>query len=201
MLWIYREGIDGCIDTQLGCSRDGIHWERVGDRQTFLPLGEAGSWEDGMVRSAERVIVRDDQIFIYYCGVQGPHTGPKFPSVERKQRPAIGLATLRRDGFVSLDAGSEPGFVLTKPFRLPSGDIHLNVDVQNGQITLAICDASGTPLPDLERSEPITGDNLDAIVRWPNSENILPLGKEVCLRIDATRAKLYSFWFCNNALH
>lgn len=201
MLWVYREGIDGYIDTQLGCSRDGIHWERVGDRQIFLPLGEAGSWEDGMVRSAERIIVRDDQIFIYYCGVQGPHTGPKFPSVERKHRPAIGLATLRRDGFVSLDASGEPGFVLTKPFRLPPGNIHLNVDAKEGQVTLAICDASGTPLPDFERSEPITGDNLDAIVQWSNSENALPFGKEICLRIDATHAKIYSFWFCNNALH
>lgn len=195
MLWVYREGIDGCIDTQLGCSRDGIHWERVGDRQTFLPLGEAGSWEDGMVRSAERIIVRNDQIFIYYCGVQGAHTGPKFPRVERQHLPAIGLATLRRDGFVSLDADSEPGFVLTKPFCLPSGDIHLNVDAQNGQVTLAICDTSGKPLPGLESSELITGDNLDAIVRWSNSENVLPVGKEVRLRIDATCAKLYSFWF------
>ncbi|MBC8233459.1 hypothetical protein H8E77_28250, partial [bacterium] len=142
-----------------------------------------------------RIIVRNDQIFIYYCGVQGAHTGPKFPRVERQHLPAIGLATLRRDGFVSLDADSEPGFVLTKPFCLPSGDIHLNVDAQNGQVTLAICDTSGKPLPGLESSELITGDNLDAIVRWSNSENVLPVGKEVRLRIDATCAKLYSFWF------
>jgi len=153
-----------------------------------------GSWEDGMVRSAERIIIHDDQIFIYYCGVQGPHTGPKFSRVERKHLPAIGLATLRRDGFVSLDAGNEPGFVLTKPFILSSEDIHLNVDAQDGSVTLAICDTSGNPLPDLERSEPITGDNLDTIARWPNSEKVLPVGKEVCLRIDAICVKLYSFW-------
>jgi hypothetical protein len=31
MVWIYRQGGDGKIDTQLACSRDGIHWTCVGD--------------------------------------------------------------------------------------------------------------------------------------------------------------------------
>ena len=34
MIWIYREGGDGTIDTQLATSRDGIQWTRVGDRAT-----------------------------------------------------------------------------------------------------------------------------------------------------------------------
>ena len=43
MPWIYREGVDGTIDTQLAVSRDGIRWQRVGARETFLPLGRPGS--------------------------------------------------------------------------------------------------------------------------------------------------------------
>ena len=42
MIWIYREGVDGTIDTALATSRDGINWQRVLDRQTFLTLGQHG---------------------------------------------------------------------------------------------------------------------------------------------------------------
>ena len=43
MVWVYQEGVDGRIDTSLACSRDGIDWQRVGDRKTFFGLGERGS--------------------------------------------------------------------------------------------------------------------------------------------------------------
>ncbi len=45
MIWIYREGGDGKIDTQLATSRDGIRWTRVANRATWLNLGDAESWE------------------------------------------------------------------------------------------------------------------------------------------------------------
>lgn len=44
-----------------------------------------------LVRSVERIIVRDEKLYIYYCGVHGP-------GVVRRHRPAIGLLTLRRVG-------------------------------------------------------------------------------------------------------
>ncbi len=62
MLWIYREGGDGKIDTQLITSRDGIGWTRVGDRATWLTLGDEDSWEGGMVRSVERIIRRGEKL-------------------------------------------------------------------------------------------------------------------------------------------
>lgn len=41
--------MDGTIDTQLACSRDGIRWQRVGARETFLPLGDdPDGWLGGM---------------------------------------------------------------------------------------------------------------------------------------------------------
>ena len=56
MIWVYREGVDGTIDTSLAMSRDGISWQRVLDRQTFLSLGQPGSWEDGMVRITQNFV-------------------------------------------------------------------------------------------------------------------------------------------------
>ena len=132
MAWIYREGVDGTIDTSLATSRDGIKWHRVLDRQTFLSLGEPGSWEDGMVRISQNFITLADQIYFYYGGVNGPHTGRKFKQVERKRKSMLGLATLRRDGFVSLDAGEEEGHMLTKPLVIDGRELHLNVDASHG---------------------------------------------------------------------
>ena len=118
MIWIYRAGGDGKIDTQLATSRDGIHWSRVADRAVWLKLGGEGSWESGMVRSVERIIRRGDQLSIYYCGIDGAHTGPSIQKVVRKHPVQIGLLTQRLEGFVSLEAGKPLGRILTKPFQL-----------------------------------------------------------------------------------
>jgi len=36
---------EAATDTQLTVSRDGFHWDRVSDRQTFLPLGAPNQWD------------------------------------------------------------------------------------------------------------------------------------------------------------
>ena len=146
MIWVYREGVDGTIDTSLAMSRDGINWQRVLDRQTFLTLGELGSWEDGMTRVSQNFITHNDQIYFYYGGVNGPHTGRKFKQVERKHKSMLGLATLRRDGFVSLDAGETEGHMLTKPLTLDGRELRLNADASQGYVTVAITDDTGVPL-------------------------------------------------------
>jgi hypothetical protein len=188
---------DGCIDTQLGVSRDGIQWERVADRQTFLPLGPKASWDDGMARCAERIIRVRDELYIYFSGVSGPHSGPKFPppSIVRAFKPGIGLAILRRDGFVSLDAGEQEGFALTKPFPLPEGDLHLNADAGGGHVRAAVCGEHGRPLPGFESSQPVEGDQLDARVVWSGADPRQLAGRTIRLRLTATHAKLYSLWF------
>jgi hypothetical protein len=195
MIWIYREGGDGKIDTQLAVSRDGIDWMRVGDRATWLPLGGDDSWEGGMIRSCERIIVRDDRLYIYYCGVHGPHTGPKFKDVIRKHKTAIGLVVTRRDGFASLDAGDEEGYILTKPFVLPEGDLYVNVDASGGQVTAEIADESGRSIPGYSRSMPITGDNLSVRMRWKDNSLASIAGRAMRLRLYARNARLYSYWF------
>lgn len=197
MIWIYREGTDGKIDTQLAVSRDGVHWTRVGDRATWLPLGDNDSWEGGMARSCERIILRGNELYIYYCGVHGPHTGPKFQSVTRKHSTAIGLLIQRRDGFVSLDAGDETGWMLTKPFRLPTAvgcDLHVNVDASRGELRATLCDVDGEPLTGFETSMPVTGDQHDARVVWTDS-SAEHNGKVVRMRFTLHNAKFYSYWF------
>ena len=195
MVWIYREGIDGKINTQLAASRDGFHWTRAGGRATWLKLGDDDGWEGGMVRSVARIIPRGDRLYIYYCGVHGAHTGPKFKKVERKHPVCTGLVTQRRDGFVSLDAGGQPGSVLTKAFVLPEGKLHINADASAGSLELAFCDRSGRPLEGFESSQAISIDTTDSTVRWLGSNLDSLCGRTVCLRFTIHQGKLFSYWF------
>ena len=195
MAWIYREDVDGAIDTSLATSRDGIHWQRVLDRQTFLSLGEPGSWEDGMVRISQNFITIDDRIFLYYGGVNGPHTGRKFKQVERSHKSMLGLATLRRDGFISLDAGEEEGEMLTKLLAL-DGELHLNLDATRGYLTVELCDDQGSRIEDYT-SFPVTGNHLDLLVTFNQPLEALAgnegyIGR---LRFRLRQASLYSYWF------
>lgn len=193
MIWIYREGVDGTIDTSLATSRDGINWQRVLDRQTFLTLGEKGSWEDGMVRISQHFITHNDQLYFYYGGVNGPHTGRKFKQVERKHKSMLGLATLRRDGFVSLDAGETEGYMLTKPLTLDGKDLYLNVNASRGYVVVAVTDDMRTPLENYT-SERITGDELETTVNFSHSLEAIK-GREVRLQFQLKDASLYSYWF------
>lgn len=192
MLWVYREGLDGTIDTALAVSRDGIRWERVLDRQTFLPLGPAGSWEDGMARISQRFIVRGHRVLLYYGGVQGPHTGRKFASVERTEKPCIGLAAVRRDGFVSVDADREEGVLLTTPLSIDGDRLHVNARV-GGQLRVELADDRGQALPGWCATVP-TGDHLTVEVAFGAGLRQLESGF-VRLRFRMRDVSLYSYWF------
>ena len=192
MLWIYREGGDGKIDTQLATSRDGIQWTRVGSRDTWLPLGEDQSWEGGMVRSVERFIVRDDQVYIYYCGVHGPHRGPNFKEVVRNSPVQIGLLLQRRDGFVSLDARERQANIFTRPFVMPEGRLHLNFDATNGMAMVNVFHA--TKDRPYTRPNLLSGNHMDLVV-YDDSVKLPEPGTRVRLKISAKNSKIYSYWF------
>ena len=206
-LWVYNFGGGATIDTQLTVSRDGVNWQRVADRQTFLPLGPKGSRSDGMVRPAARFIIRGDVIYILYGMIGGPHQTPDCRHVEREYPPAVGLGILRRDGFVSLDAGCDAGYVLTKAFWLQNyRALHLNVDVQTGgSVRVTVCDwweglhpsdhSSDGSLPGFAESEPVFGDHSDTIVRWPERDLSEIAYRRVRLKISLEKASLYSYWF------
>lgn len=191
MVWIYREGGDKKIDTQLATSRDGVHWTRVGGRATWLKLGDDDSWEGGMVRSVERIIRRGETLSIYYCGVHGPHER----DFVRKYPTSIGLLTQRRDGFVSLRAGTEEGTVLTQPFALPAGSLHVNADLRGGNLNVALCDADGKPIPGFERSRSLTGELPRGEVAWDRPFPDALDGVSIRLRFTLQQGDLFSYWW------
>ena len=105
----------------------------------------------------------------------------------------LGLATLRRDGFVSLDAGETEGRMLTKSLTLDGKELRLNADASQGYVTVSVTDDIGTPL-DGYTSRRIVGDQLDASVEFPQPFEALR-DKEIRLQFQLRNASLYSYWF------
>ena len=190
MLWIYREGIDGTIDTQLATSRDGIRWTRVGNRATWLKLGTTDSWEGGMVRSVERIIQRGKELYIYYCGIDGAHTGPNVKQVVRKHPVQIGLLIQRLDGFASLHSGHQPGVVLTKPFRLSGNQISVNCDADEGELHVEVLDMEGR----IRALAKTSVDQVNQPLAWSQGSLASLIGKKVQLKFTLRAADLFSYW-------
>ena len=104
----------------------------------------------------------------------------------------LGLATLRRDGFVSVEAGEEEGWLLTHPVLIEGETLHLNVE-SRGAVRVELTDDTGIPLQGYAATVQ-AGDYLDATLNF--AEPLAALrGREVRLRVSMQRANLYSYWF------
>lgn len=79
----------------------------------FVPRGPDGSFDKDMIFPASQIVTHNYRHWVYYNGFRERHGIPD------RGPHGIGLATLKRDRFISLTAsGAEPGTILTKPFRL-----------------------------------------------------------------------------------
>ena len=191
LLCSYKKPGNETIDIQLTVSHDNRTWERVADQATFLPPGGDGSWDDGMLFCAP-LIQHDDQVLIYYGGWDGPHN-------TSQRRSGIGLATLRRDGFVSLDAGSREGVVTTRLLRGAAGPLLINADARAGSIRVEVLGMDGNPLPGFTAAEclPVTEDGIEQHVHWEEHDALPEINGGVQLRFMIRDASLYSF-FCDD---
>ncbi len=203
-------------DLQLISSRDGELWWRAGGRQTFIPCGPEGSWDGQMLDlNAGGPIDVGDEHWIYYGGRAYPHeiNDELFPW-DGPRGAGIGIATLRRDRYVSYDAGTETGEVVTRLLRFERGtSLHVNARTgPDGFLRCEVLDAIerhgiprrqlfwdwgiGAPLAgfDAEACRPVAGDHLDAEVRWRGGRSIGELaGRWVALRFVMRDCSLFAF--------
>jgi hypothetical protein len=186
----------------VGFSRDGFHWSRP-SRAAFIGVsGRAGDWNWTNVQSAGGCcLVMGDRLYFYVSGRAGV-PGSDSPGV-----CTTGLATLRRDGFVSLDAPadrlspspglvSRPRTVTTRPVRFSGAHLFVNVEAAGGELRADVLDAAGNPIGSFaaDRCIPVTGDSTRAEVRWPGASLSALAGQPVRFRFYLRGGRLYSFW-------
>jgi hypothetical protein len=193
MLMIYRaedaEGyFHGPMFVELVTSRDGVHWLREeGDRPPILGCTPGRSFDHGMLIAASLLVV-GDQMWLYYTGYDGLHDYLPFHA-------AVGLATLRKDGFASLDGEDNPGSVTTKRLNGLSGKLHLNCQASAGLLQVEVLDANGDIVPGYSKKEfnEPRGDGVDQVVTWWKHEELPKDISPLRLRFWLKNASLYSF--------
>jgi len=184
---------------QLAFSRDGRRWIRAGDRGVFLPTGSKGAFDWGMVYTFQSQLVVGDEIWIYYGGHKNLH------GQGGERQSSIGLAKLRLDGFVCIEAGDEEGVLTTKPFKFKGNKLVINADATGGELNVEILEYKNMyhslevdPIPGFTRDECIAlkENEIRHTATWKNGSDLTTLqGKTIKLKFNIRHAKLYSFQF------
>jgi hypothetical protein len=125
----------------------------------------------------------------------------RHPSEYGEPSPAIGLATLTMDRFVSLDAGEQEGEVTSRPISVADQTkLLLNAVVNpGGSIAVELLDGSGSAIEGFARSDaiPFVGNAVFHPVSWRDKEDLRDLGGQMIrVRIIMRKARLYAFRLC-----
>ncbi|HIA68367.1 TPA: hypothetical protein EYN98_20420 [Candidatus Poribacteria bacterium] len=188
---------------QLACSRDLRTWRRLGNRRPFIeasPLG-AGAYDLTQLLPPSAPVRRDDELWFYYTGLKyraSSHYVGTYPDGEivpipglDRDQGAICLALLRRDGFVSLDAGEQSGMFITQPFELSGTMLFVNLDATKGTLTVEALDDGGSVVA---TSADLNGDLPQGKVVWTQDSLADLQGRLVHLRFTLRNGSFYSYW-------
>jgi hypothetical protein len=176
----------------LGYSRDGWHWSRP-DRRAFCPVSDKqGDWNANNVQSAGGgFLVVGDELYFYVSGRSGR------PGNNKAGTLTTGLATLRRDGFSSMDADETGGTLTTRPVRFGGKHLFVNVDDPNGELRVEILNQAGQVVPRFtaENCSPVATHKTLHAVRWKGVDDLSSLAHQpVRFRFHLKNGQLYAFW-------
>ncbi|KAF0172204.1 MAG: peptidase M56 BlaR1, partial [Limisphaerales bacterium] len=202
-------GTDGI---QFGFARAGAEpMPQTGQPAIPRPTPADGSLWTDMHPLRNGFLIVGSNLYCYFGG-KVTNYGPRItvPGFHQEQA-AIGLATLRRDGFASLDAGPEGGVMTTKPVTFTGRFLFVNMktNAPGGELRIEILHPDGRPIEvtkndTKERSFPFSRENCIPLaadqtlmsVTWQNWTNGLSTlaGRPVRFRFHLKNASLYSFW-------
>jgi hypothetical protein len=182
-------------EIKLGFSRDGFHWYRP-DRRPFIPATRGDTaWDRGYIHGTTGVcLVIGDKLWFPYTAYSGVSpNGSKGMYVGA----SIGMATLRRDGFASMEAGTSVGTLTTRRVMFKGRYLFVNIDCPNGSLQVEILDENGKVIPGFSRKDCVgiqTNSTIEA-VHWKGDSDLSSLaGRPVHFRFYLTQGSLYAFW-------
>jgi len=108
-----------------------------------------------------------------------------------------GLATLRRDGFASMDAGVEGGTLTTRLVRFRGRYLFVNAAIGAGELRVEALDEAGQVIAPFSEAHcvPLRGNGTRQAVRWRGARDLSELaGRPVRFRFHLRNGELYAFW-------
>jgi hypothetical protein len=184
------------MNTYLITSRDGAEWDLrwIKAEQPLVPRGGDGAFDKDIVLPASQIVTHSDRHWLYYMGANERHGNDE---VQFDRQHAIGLATIRLDGFAGLHADAKPGRIVTKPLRFDGRNLIVNADVKNGSLTVEALDEDGRTIESFAAADCQALEKVDGVrlpVAWRQGGNLAKLrGRPVRLAFNLTDGALYSF--------
>jgi hypothetical protein len=177
---------DDYMDFYIGVSRDGMNFDKswIYARKPLVPRGKEGSFDKDGIKPPAQIVTYKDEHWIFYGGMDERH-------YSRGRHLNIGLAKMRLDGFICMQAKDKPGTIVTKPFKLEGDKLEVNVDAKSGWVQIELLDKTGNTISGFS-SKSKGADEL----RWTPKWDLSKLkGRTVKLKFMLQNAKLYAFDF------
>lgn len=197
-------GMPKLTELVLATSRDGFHWHRP-DRNSFIGARrEPGSWEYGYVESSGGIcLVVNDELWFYYSAYGGD---PKRLGASLLNgmygNGAVGLAKLRRDGFVSLQARFPNANLRTRPLLFSGSRLFINANTVGTELKVECLDEGNKVIEPFSKENccAFRGNSTCAEISWDNDADLGKLaGQPIKLRFYLDRGDLYAFWVTSSS--
>lgn len=182
-------GIQKRNEIGMGYSRDGFHFYRP-TYEPIMGVNETdGAWNWGNMQSIIGVpLIVGDSLYLYSSGrMKNDVMWDGFTST--------GMATLRRDGFVSMQTPGQ-GFLTTGNIKFDGKYFFVNAQVKNLQVE--ILDEKGKVIPGFSKDDCEALKDLNStkqMVTWKSGKDLSSLAdKVVKIKFYVTDGDLYAFW-------
>ena len=196
--------VPNTMNVRLVYSRNGKSWLHLNKRQPFISPGGEGHWDAYMVTIPSKPVEVGNEIYVYYGGsrnhhdwwITGAREGLDVPEATdiSKVNYSLGLAKLRLDGFVSLDAGpARRGILITRP--VISGGRQLVVNARcrvNGSIAAEMVNIRDEVIPgfSVRDCDVFNGDSTCHTFSWKGQTQLPAVTQE---RAEYPKAELERF--------
>ena len=189
------------VEIGSGFSRDGFNWVRpshgAGPNNALIPASnDPATWNTGNTQSAGGgFLVVGDKLYFYFSGRNAYHGSETNSTIM-----ATGLATLRRDGFYSLDTASS-GTLVTRPITFSGNHLFVNLADKSGTLKAEVLDQTGNVIAPFTaaNSDVLTEDSTIHEITWKGQTLSAVANTPVKLKFYLANGSLYSFWVTPDA--
>ena len=187
------------MDIKFGFSRDGFHFDRRDNLPFLTSSRETGRWDYGYLHTHSGILtVVGDQLYFHFSAWSG--VSPVM-GMDMYSGGSVGLATMRRDGFASMEAREKECTLTTRPLISRHQALFVNTVCPNGSLAVEVLDEAGNVLSPYtkEKCRYVSVDSCCQRITWEDAEKLaLPEGMPFRLRFSLKQGSLYSFWISPN---
>lgn len=183
-------GIQKRNELGMGYSRDGFHFYRPTYEPVMGVNETPDAWNYGNMQSINGVpLIVGDSLYLYT-------SGRRLNKIMWDGFTSTGMASLRRDGFVSMKAMENEGVLTTE--KLSFDGKYLFVNVEAGRLLVELLDERGVPIKGYTKEDCIPMEKVNSTkqrVVWKGQSDLGKLAAGVIrIRFYLTNGDLYSFW-------